>query len=62
MSPHDALALLIAMYIIFELNFNENSRAIRLIYSFLDDDRHFLSKSIHIIIKEKYIAFYSKQD
>jgi hypothetical protein len=62
MSPHDALAPLIAMHTIFELNFDENSRTIRLIYSFLDDDRHFLSKSIHIIMKEKYITFYSKED
>ncbi len=62
MSPHDALALLITMYTIFQLNFNENSRTLRLIYSFLDNDRRFLSKSVHIIIKEKYMTFYSKED
>jgi len=61
-SPDDALALFIAMYTIFKLNFNENSRTIRLIYLILHDDTHFLSNSIHILIKEKYIIFYSEED
>ncbi len=56
------LALLIAMYNNFKLNFNENSRTIRLIYLILHDHKRFLSNSIRILIKEKYITFYSEED
>jgi hypothetical protein len=55
------LALLIAMYNNFKLNFNENSRTIRLIYLILHDHQRFLSNSIRILIKEKYITFYSEE-
>jgi len=50
------------MYTIFKLNFNENSSTIRLIYLIHHDDKHFLSNSIHILIKEKYFTFYSEED
>jgi hypothetical protein len=50
------------VYTIFKLNFNENSRTIRLIYLILHDDKRFLSNSIRILIKEKYITFYSEED
>ena len=54
-SLDDALALLIAMYTIFELNFPKNSRTIRLLYSVLHCDRRFLSNTIRLFIKEKQI-------
>ena len=56
------LALLIAMYNNFKLDFNENSRTIRLIYLILHDGERFISNSIRILIKEKYITFYSEED
>jgi hypothetical protein len=56
------LALLIAMHNNFKLDFNENSRTIRLIYLILHDHKRFLSNSIRILIKEKYITFYSEED
>ena len=55
-SLDDALALLIAMYTIFELNFPKNSRTIRLFYSVLHCDRRFLSNTIRLFIKEKQIT------
>jgi hypothetical protein len=54
-SPDDALALLIAMYSIFELNFNRSSRAIRFLYSILHGDKRFLSNAMRLLIKEKGI-------
>ncbi len=50
------------MYTIFKLNLNENSRTIRSIYLVLHDNKRFLSNSIRILIKEKYITFYSEED
>jgi hypothetical protein len=50
------------MYTIFKLNLNENSRTIRSIYLILHDNKRFLSNSIRILIKEKYITFYSEKD
>ncbi len=61
-SPDDALALLIAIYTIFELNFNKNSRTMRLLYSVLHGDKRFLSNPIRILIKEKNIDLDSEQD
>ncbi|CAF2628893.1 unnamed protein product [Rotaria sp. Silwood2] len=55
-SPDDAVALLIAMYSIFELNFNRNSRAIRFLYSILHSDKRFLSNAMRLLIKEKDIS------
>ena len=60
-SPDDAVALLIAMYTIFELVFDKKSRAIRLLYSILHGDKRFLSNSIRILIKEKNIDIYYEQ-
>lgn len=54
-SPDDAIALLIAMYTIFELSFDKKSRTTRLLYSVLYGDKQFLSNSIRILIKEKNI-------
>jgi hypothetical protein len=61
-SPDDALALLIAMYTIFELSFNKNSRTVRLLYSCLHGDKRFLSNSIRVFIKGKQIDIYSEQN
>ncbi|CAF4352204.1 unnamed protein product, partial [Rotaria sp. Silwood2] len=54
-SPDDALGLLIAMYSVFELNFNRNSRAIRFLYAILHNNKRFLSNTMHLLIKEKDI-------
>jgi hypothetical protein len=54
-SPDDAVALLIAMYTIFELSFDKKSRTIRFLYAVLHGDKQFLSNSIRILIKEKNI-------
>lgn len=62
MSLDHALALLIAVYIIFQFNFDENSHTIHLIYFILHNDRRFLSNSIRILIKDQYISFYSQDD
>lgn len=54
-SPDDALALLIAMYTIFELSFDKKSRTIRFLYSVLHGEKQFLSNSIRHLINEKNI-------
>ncbi|CAF4065168.1 unnamed protein product, partial [Rotaria sp. Silwood1] len=54
-SPDDAVALLIAMYTIFELSFDKKSRTIRFLYSIIHGDKRFLSNSIRFFIKEKKI-------
>ncbi|CAF3005309.1 unnamed protein product [Rotaria sp. Silwood2] len=59
-SPDDALGLLIAMYNIFELNFNKNSRAIRFLYSILHGDKRFLSNGMRLLIKDKGIDIFNK--
>ncbi|CAF1447885.1 unnamed protein product [Adineta steineri] len=61
-SPDDALALLIAMYTIFELAFNKNSRSIRLLYSILYADPRFLPNTIRIFLKEKNIDVYDEEN
>jgi len=60
-SPDDAVALLIAMYTIFELTFDKKSRTIRLIYSVLHAETRYLTNSVRILIKEKNIDIYAEQ-
>lgn len=60
-SPDDALALLIAMHAIFELNFNKNSRATHLLYAIAFSDKRFLSNSVRRVIQEKHIDIYSEK-
>jgi hypothetical protein len=50
------------MYSIFKLNFNKSGRTIRFIYLILHDDKCFLSNSIRVLTKQKYITFYSEKD
>ncbi|CAM4833408.1 unnamed protein product [Rotaria magnacalcarata] len=59
-SPDDALALLLAMYAIFELNFHKNSRSIRLLYAIVFADNRFLPNTIRDVIQEKQIDIYSE--
>ena len=54
----DALALLIAMYAIFELNFNKNSRTVRLICAIAFGYKRFLHNTIRNFIQEKGIDIY----
>jgi len=54
-SSDDALALLISMYTIFELNFPKNNRVVRLLYSLLHRDKRFLTNTIRLFMKEKKI-------
>ncbi|CAM2726060.1 unnamed protein product [Rotaria socialis] len=60
-SPDDAIALLIAMYTIFELAFDKKSRTIRFLYSVLHGDKRHLSNSIRFLIKEKSIDMQCEQ-
>ena len=60
-SPDDAVALLIAMYSIFELSFDKKSRTTRLLYAVLYGDKQFLSNSIRILIKEKNIYIHCQR-
>ena len=60
-SPDDALALLIAMYTIFELSFDKKSRTIRFLYCVLHGDKQFLSNSIRMLIKEKNIDIHRER-
>jgi hypothetical protein len=61
-SPDDALALVIAMYTIFELSFSKTSRAIRFLYACLHGDKRFLSNSVRLLIKEKNIEINPEQN
>lgn len=61
-SPDDALGLLIAMYNVFELNFNKHSRAIRFLYSIFHNDKRFLSNAMRLLIKEKNIDVFNEQN
>lgn len=54
-SSDDALALLISMYTIFELNFPKNSRTVRLLYSMFHEEKRFLTNTIRLFLKEKKI-------
>lgn len=60
-SPDDAVALLIAMYSIFELSFDKKSRTIRFLYCVLHGDKQFLSNSIRVLIKEKSIHIHQER-
>ncbi|CAF1426972.1 unnamed protein product, partial [Rotaria sordida] len=61
-SPDDALALLLAMYVVFELNFPKNGRAIRFLYSIMLGDTRYLSNKMRTLIKEKNIEIYTEQN
>jgi hypothetical protein len=61
-SPEDSLALLLALYAVFELNFNKNSRTIRLLYGVAFGDKRFISNTIRNLIQEKGIDIYSEQN
>ena len=61
-SPDDSLALLLAMYAIFELNFPKNSRTIRLLYAIVFSDKRFLSTSIRNFMQEKQIDISLEQN
>jgi hypothetical protein len=61
-SPDDGLALLLALYTIFELNFNKHARAIRLLYAVVFGDKRFISNVIRNVIQEKGIDIYSEQN
>ncbi|CAF3996188.1 unnamed protein product, partial [Adineta steineri] len=60
-SADDAVALLIAMYTIFELAFDKKSRTIRLLYAILHAETRYLTNSVRILIKEKNIDVYAEQ-
>lgn len=61
-SIDDGLALLLGMYAVFELNFNKNSRAIRLLYAVVFGDKRFLTNTIRNIMHEKNIDVYHEQN
>ncbi|CAF4309637.1 unnamed protein product, partial [Rotaria sp. Silwood2] len=59
-STDDALALLLAMYAIFELNFHKYSRSIRLLYAIFFSDKRFLSNTLRQFVQDKQIDIYSE--
>ncbi len=61
-SADDALALVLALYAILELNFNKNARTIRLIYAVVFGDKRFLSNTIRHLIQEKGIDIYLEKN
>lgn len=61
-SPDDGLALLLAMYVIFELNFPKNGRAIRFLYAIVFGDTRYLSNKMRSLIKEKDIEIQTEQN
>ena len=61
-SPDDGLELLLAMYAVFELNFNKNSRTIRLLYGIVFNDKRFLSNTIRSLLHEKQIYISLEQN
>ncbi|CAF3846764.1 unnamed protein product [Adineta steineri] len=61
-SPDDGLALILAMYAVLELNFNKNSRTIRLLYAIVFGDKRFISNSIRNLVKEKNIDISFEQN
>ena len=61
-SPDDGLALLLAMYVVFELNFPKNGRAMRFLYSIVFGDTRYLSNKMRSLIKEKDIEIYTEQN
>ena len=54
-SPDDAVALLLSMYTLFELNFPKNGRTIRLLYSVLHSDKQYLTNTIRSFMRENEI-------
>lgn len=61
-SPDDGLALLLAMYVVFELNFPKNGRAIRFLYAIVFGDTRYLSNKMRSLIKEKDIEIQTEQN
>ncbi|CAF4351751.1 unnamed protein product, partial [Rotaria magnacalcarata] len=61
-SPDDGLALLLAIYLIFELNFPKNNRSIRFLYSIIFGDTRFISNKMRNLIKEKNIEISTEQN
>lgn len=61
-SPDDGLALVLAMYVVFELNFPKNGRAVRFLYSILFGDTRYLSNKMRSLIKEKNIDINTEQN
>ncbi|CAF1519519.1 unnamed protein product [Rotaria sp. Silwood1] len=61
-SPDDGLALILAMYVVFELNFPKNGRAIRFLYAIMFGDTRYLSNKMRTLIKEKNIEIYTEQN
>ncbi|CAF4221244.1 unnamed protein product [Rotaria sordida] len=61
-SPNDGLALVLAMYVVFELNFPKNGRAIRFLYAIMFGDTKYLSNKMRSLIKEKNIEIYTEQN
>ncbi|CAF3907275.1 unnamed protein product [Rotaria magnacalcarata] len=61
-SPDDGLALLLAIYLIFELNFSKNNRSIRFLYSIIFGDIRFISNKMRNLIKEKNIEISIEQN
>jgi len=59
-SPDDALAL-IAMYSIFELCCDKNSRSMRFLYGVMFSDKRFLSNSIRSLLADKQINIYAER-
>ncbi|CAF1141210.1 unnamed protein product [Adineta ricciae] len=60
-SPDDAVALLIAMYTIFELSFDKKSRTVRLLYAALHAETRYLTNSVRVLIKDKNIDIYAEK-
>ncbi|CAF1473599.1 unnamed protein product [Rotaria sordida] len=61
-SPDDGLALVLAMYVVFELNFLKNGRAILFLYAIMFGDTRYLSNKMRSLIKEKNIEIYTEQN
>lgn len=59
-SPDDGLALLVAMYTIFELSFDKKGRTLRLLYSVLHSETRYLTNSVRVLIREKSIDMNSE--
>ncbi|CAF1479016.1 unnamed protein product, partial [Rotaria sordida] len=61
-SSDDGLALVLAMYVVFELNFLKNGRAILFLYAIMFGDTRYLSNKMRSLIKEKNIEIYTEQN
>ncbi len=60
-SPDDAVALLVAMYTIFELSFDKKSRTIRLLYAVLHAETRYITNSVRILVKQKEINLHVEE-